>query len=83
MPAVSKSDARYAAAARRFEIRRQHPIYGVLQGTQFRLFLDRLFPVRRNRIPDRLPHHPPMHSVLFGQTLYVLPGRVSAPDLFE
>ena len=68
---------------RRISVFFQNPIDDLLQRAQTRLVLFEVFPLRRNRIGDRLPHHPAMHAVLLRQSLNRLSGRMTAPDLFE
>jgi hypothetical protein len=52
--------------ARRFYVRGQHLVNVFLDRTQPRRFSNYRFSLGRNRVTDRLPHHPSVHAVLLG-----------------
>jgi hypothetical protein len=60
----------------------QNPVDELFQRPQSRLLPIDLLSFRRDRVGDRLPHHPAMHLVLFRQPLNRLSSCVTAPDLF-
>ncbi len=66
--------------ARSLKVGGQHPLDVLHDRTQSRRFAYHRFSLGRNRVADRLPHHPPVHAVLLGQPLNRLSGRVSPPD---
>ncbi len=72
--------SRMSLLARSLKVRGQHPFDLLLHRTQSGRFTYHRFSLRRNRVPDRLSHHPPVHAVLLGQPLNRLSGRVSPPD---
>jgi hypothetical protein len=52
--------------ARRFYVHGQHLVDVFLDRTQPGRFSYYRFSLGRNRVPDRLPHHPPVHAMLLG-----------------
>jgi hypothetical protein len=56
--------SRVPLLARRFYVRSQHLLDVFLQRAQSRRFSDHRFSFGRNRAGKRLPHHPPVHTVL-------------------
>jgi hypothetical protein len=56
--------SRMPLLARRFYVRGQHLIDVFLDRTQPRRFPYYRFSLGRNRVPESLPHHPPVHTVL-------------------
>ena len=48
-----------------------------------RLVAQRLAPLRRQSVVQRLAHHATVHTVLFRQLANGLPGLIVAPDLFK
>ncbi len=74
---------RLALFARDLTVFLQHAVDVFFDRSQFRLFTNYFLSVGRYRAPDRLPDHAPVNTVLYGKSLYRLPGCVSQPDLFE
>jgi hypothetical protein len=68
---------------RRIAVFFQNPVDELFQRPQSRLLPINLLSFWRDRVGDRLPHHPAMHPVLFRQSLNRLSGCVTTPDLFE
>ena len=58
--------SRLTLFARSLKIRGQHPLDVRHDRTQSGHFTHHRFPLVRNRVPDRLPHHPPVHTVALG-----------------
>ena len=58
--------SRMPLLARRLNVRGQHPLDVLLDRTQPGRFAYHRFSLGRNRVPDRLPHHPPVHAMLLG-----------------
>ena len=52
--------------ARSLKVRGQHPLDVRHDRTQSGRFAYHRFSLGRNSVPDRLPHHPPVHTVLLG-----------------
>jgi hypothetical protein len=69
--------------ARRCAITLQHPLDRLLQQIQLRLPPLRFLPLRRQCTGDSLPHHAPVHLMLFRQLPDRFPGCISLPDLLE
>jgi hypothetical protein len=58
--------SRMPLLARRFYVRGQHLLNVFLQRTQPRRFPYHRFSSRRDRVAERQPHHPPVHTMLLG-----------------
>jgi hypothetical protein len=58
--------SRMPLLARRFYVRAQHLVDVFLDWTQPRCFPYYSFSLGRNRVPNRLPHHPSVHAMLLG-----------------
>jgi hypothetical protein len=58
--------SRVPLLARRFYVRSQHLLDVFLQRAQSRRFSDHRFSFGRNRVPERLSHHAPVHTMLLG-----------------
>jgi len=58
--------SRVPLLARRFYVRSQHLVDVFLDRTQPRRISNYRFSLGRNRVPNRLPHHPPVHAMLLG-----------------
>jgi hypothetical protein len=52
--------------ARSLKVRGQHPLDVRHDRTQSGRFAYHRFSLGRNSVPECLPHHPPMHTVLLG-----------------
>ncbi len=74
------SKSRVPLLARRLNVRGRHLVDVFLDRAQPGRLSYHRFSLGRNRVPDRLTHHPPVHTMLLGQSLNRLSGRVSPPD---
>jgi hypothetical protein len=58
--------SRVTLLARRLNIHRQHAVDQFLDGAEAGSFPYHRFSFGRDSVPERLPHHPPVHAMLPG-----------------